>query len=60
MDEIKKKDDLLKNIKICDANCDQTHGNDGNCVMCGKDWYNNHKSGHTCDSTGKRGAWIIK
>jgi hypothetical protein len=28
--------------------------------MCGKDWYNNHKSGHTCDSTGKRGAWIIK
>ena len=60
MDEIKKKDDQLKScIKICDANCNQNHDNDGNCLMCGKGWCGGH-SGHTCKITGNRGAWIIK
>ena len=42
MDEIKKKDDLLKSIKICGANCNKTHENDGNCSMCGNIWYDQH------------------
>jgi hypothetical protein len=58
MDEIKKKDDLLKYIKICVANCNKTHDNDGNCVMCGKGW--GEHGGHNCISTGNRGAWVIK
>ena len=61
MDEIKKKDDQLKScIKICGcgANCNQDHTKDGNCVMCGKGW--TEHEGHTCISTGKRGAWVIK
>ena len=60
MDEIKKKDDLLKYIKICGcgANCNQDHTKDGNCVMCGKGW--TEHGGHNCISTGNRGTQLYK
>lgn len=42
----------------CGANCNLSHRDDGNCLVCGQSWRNHH-NGHACHD-GHRGQWVLQ